>query len=102
MRLWEFIVNLTALLIFVAMLLSSWLGHSWGDDIIELAFGFGGTVICLFPYEATSYSGHWGWSHRQWRIPPEGWIKFCGIVALLLGAFSIFTGSEWLDRMIRR
>jgi hypothetical protein len=30
------------------------------------------------------------------------WEFIVNVVALLLGPFSIFTGSEWLDELIRR
>jgi hypothetical protein len=102
MKLWELLLNVAAILVFASMAASSWLGQSWGSDWIELAFGFGGTVVCLFPYEATEYSGHWGWSHSQWRIPPVGWIKFMGIVLLLIGACSLFTESQWLENTLSR
>jgi hypothetical protein len=102
MRLWELLVNVGALLLFLGMVIKAWVMKTWGEDFVELLCGFGGMVICLFPYEATEYSGHWGWTHRQWRIPPVGWIKFTGTVFLLLAAFSSFTGGTWLDELFRR
>ncbi len=102
MRLWHLILNISAISIYASMLVKAWLFNTWENDVVELLAGFAGTVISLFPYEASLFQGYWGWSHAQWRIQPEGWIKFAGMVFLVLAAYSMFTGSEFLDDLFRR
>jgi hypothetical protein len=103
MRLWELLVNLFTIICFAAMLLKSWLTKSWSGDWIELAFGFGGMVICLFPEEATQYQVWRGWTNQQRvRMQPAWFLKLVGILLLIAGAYSIFTGSEWLDEILKR
>lgn len=101
MKLWELLVNLTALLLPAAMLIAAWLRQAWMENLIELLVAGAGTVFCLFPDEASDCSGRYGWTRSQWRSTPAGWMKFTGIVQVLLAAHSFFSRGSWLTDRLR-
>lgn len=102
MKLWKFCILTAALLVYMVMLLKAWITCSWTEDLVELLFGFGGLVFGLFPAEASGFNGHWGWSPSQYRTPPEEYIRYLGLFCLGMAAWSLFSGSTFLDQIFAR
>ena len=83
-------VNVLILMVFSAMLIHAWIRGQGLEDFANLAYGFAGVISYFFPYEVASWTGNYGWTRNQWRMQPEGWVRFTGVLLLGVGAYRLF------------
>jgi hypothetical protein len=83
-------LQLLSIAIFVAAAWKYWRLGDWESNLRLILIAFFGLVSVIAAEEMMEWSGHYRWSHSQFVVTPDWWIRGMGFIALVVTASALF------------